>query len=294
MQFDIRRFDIYRKIPKDLTQPTSTGGTISICCIFFIILLLASEFYSFITPEVTSQLYVQNGIGNSTDGKISVKLDISVFGTKCEYLGLDIQDDLGRHEVGHVEDTSRTEINNGEGCRMKVLFKVNRVPGNFHVSTHAAQAQPQQSDMGHHIHSLTFGDHFEYFRSIPDSSFNSLNGVSAKPEDSTMSHDYIMKIVPTIYQALDGTLMYPFQFTFAHREYSPFRNQGYNIPATIWFRYELNPITVKYTEYRQPIYHFLTTVCAIVGGTFTVAGIVDSLLFTATETFKKFQQGKLG
>ena len=34
-------------------------------------------------------------------------------------------------------------------------------------------------------------------------------------------------------------------------------------------------------------------VFAIVGGTFTVAGIIDSLLFTASELFKKFQLGKL-
>jgi hypothetical protein len=47
--------------------------------------------------------------------------------------------------------------------------------------------------------------------------------------------------------------------------------------ATIWFRYDLNPITVKYTEYSKPFYSFLTTICAIVGGTFTVAGIIDSV-----------------
>jgi endoplasmic reticulum-Golgi intermediate compartment protein 1 len=55
----------------------------------------------------------------------------------------------------------------------------------------------------------------------------------------------------------------------------------------------LNPITVKYHETRPPLYHFLTTVCAIVGGTFTVAGIFDSLIFSATEIFRKFELGKL-
>ena len=59
------------------------------------------------------------------------------------------------------------------------------------------------------------------------------------------------------------------------------------------YRYDLNPITVKYHETRPPIYHFLTTVCAIVGGTFTVAGIIDSCIFSATEIFKKFEIGKL-
>ena len=61
----------------------------------------------------------------------------------------------------------------------------------------------------------------------------------------------------------------------------------------LMFRYDLNPITVRYHETRPPLYHFLTTVCAIVGGTFTVAGIIDSCIFSATEIFKKFEIGKL-
>ena len=59
------------------------------------------------------------------------------------------------------------------------------------------------------------------------------------------------------------------------------------------FRYDLNPITVRYHESRPPLYHFLTTICAIVGGTFTVAGIIDSCIFSATEIFKKFELGKI-
>jgi len=35
------------------------------------------------------------------------------------------------------------------------------------------------------------------------------------------------------------------------------------MPA-LWFRYDLSPITVAYTEKRQPFYHFLTMVRALV------------------------------
>ena len=37
----------------------------------------------------------------------------------------------------------------------------------------------------------------------------------------------------------------------------------------------------------------LFQVCAIIGGTFTVAGILDSLIFSASEIVKKVQLGKL-
>uniref|UniRef100_A0A8C9A0V2 Endoplasmic reticulum-Golgi intermediate compartment protein n=1 Tax=Prolemur simus TaxID=1328070 RepID=A0A8C9A0V2_PROSS len=52
MPFDFRRFDIYRKVPKDLTQPTYTGAIISVCCCLFILFLFLSELTGFITTEV--------------------------------------------------------------------------------------------------------------------------------------------------------------------------------------------------------------------------------------------------
>ena len=38
---------------------------------------------------------------------------------------------------------------------------------------------------------------------------------------------------------------------------------------------------------------YMIQVCAIIGGTFTVAGIIDSAIFTAAEVFKKAELGKL-
>ena len=66
-----------------------------------------------------------------------------------------------------------------------------------------------------------------------------------------------------------------------------------NVMPAIWFRYDLSPITVKYKERSKPIYHFITTFCAIIGGTFTVAGIIDAMIFTAHEIWKKAEIGKL-
>ncbi len=46
------RFDIYRKVPKDLTQPTLTGACISLCSVLFILYLFVSELLAFIIPEM--------------------------------------------------------------------------------------------------------------------------------------------------------------------------------------------------------------------------------------------------
>jgi hypothetical protein len=41
-------------------------------------------------------------------------------------------------------------------------------------------------------------------------------------------------------------------------------------------------------------YHFLTTTCAIIGGVFTVAGIIDAILHNSFKFAKKMELGKQG
>ena len=50
---------------------------------------------------------------------------------------------------------------------------------------------------------------------------------------------------------------------------------------------------VIYTQTHRPFFTFLTGVCAIVGGIFTVAGMIDSFIYSANRTLqKKIQMGK--
>lgn len=56
-----------------------------------------------------------------------------------------------------------------------------------------------------------------------------------------------------------------------------------------------DPDVVQYrmmTNLRGCRYHFVTTTCAIIGGVFTVAGIVDGLVHTGARLAKKVELGK--
>jgi len=205
-------------------------------------------------------------------------------------VGLDIQDDQGRHEVGFVDNTVKTPIMEANGCLFEANFQINKVPGNFHVSTHSAEEQPDEIDFAHVIHEVRFGRLPRV--DIPDASFNPLADRVVLDKSTMESHDYVMKIVPTVYEDIAGDKIVSYQYTYAYKTYVSFSPMGRFIPA-IWFKYDLNPITVRYHEKRPPFYTFITTVCAIEGGTFTVAGIIDSAIFTASEMFKKFELGKL-
>uniref|UniRef100_A0A0N5B0L6 Endoplasmic reticulum-Golgi intermediate compartment protein 1 n=1 Tax=Syphacia muris TaxID=451379 RepID=A0A0N5B0L6_9BILA len=285
--FDIRRLDIYRKVPKDLTQPTTAGAIISIVSILFIFVMVLSSFFNFLTPKIQSEMFVDDP---GREGRINVTVNISLPYLDCRYVGVDIQDENGRHEVGFVHNTEKFPI--GEtGCRFEAGFEINKVPGNFHISTHSSPEQPANYDMRHQIHSVKFGD--DYPVNIQLGSFNPLEGRDATVGEPLATHDYVLKIVPSVLKTMSGKLYYGYQYTYAHREYLARHPNGKIIPA-IWFRYELQPITVKYSEQRgQSFDNFLTSICAVIGGTFVIAWFIDSMLFTLSEIYKKHQLGKL-
>ena len=50
---------------------------------------------------------------------------------------------------------------------------------------------------------------------------------------------------------------------------------------------------ITYTEYQKPFSHFLTDTCAIIGGIFTIAGLVDGFIYSAEKRLgKKMDLGK--
>ncbi len=42
-------------------------------------------------------------------------------------VGLDIQDEMGRHEVGHIDKSMKVPLNNDHGCRFEGEFSINKV-----------------------------------------------------------------------------------------------------------------------------------------------------------------------
>ncbi|CAG5098291.1 Oidioi.mRNA.OKI2018_I69.XSR.g15534.t1.cds [Oikopleura dioica] len=250
---NIKRFDIYRKLPKDLTQPTTTGALISIFSTFFIIFLLVSEVLSFLQEEVISELYVDDP---TTGATIPVIVDLEIPNMACDFLGIDIQDNQGRHEVGYMKNTRKTDI-------------INKI-----------------HDFNHKINKLFFGEDLSALE-LPGNQ-TTLAGKSTQNE-AALSYDYTLKIVPTVHTDNKRQTKFGYQYTVTSKTFKNTRGT----PA-IWFRYEIAPITVKYTHKKKPFYHLLTTVCAIVGGTFTVAGMVDSMIFSAHQAVKKASEGKLG
>jgi hypothetical protein len=122
-------------------------------------------------------------------------------------------------------------------------------------------------------------------------------------------YSYYLKVVPTIYESLDGNIIKTNQFSVTEHQ----KNMGgdsHGLPGKsvpiyvvyvqlltnasgVFFMYDLSPIMVKFTETKKSFAHFLTGVCAIIGGVFTVAGLIDSFLYHGLRSMqKKIELGK--
>jgi hypothetical protein len=342
----VKRFDLYRKVPRDLTEPTLSGAAVSCCTVTIALYLFLSELSVFMTRTWESEMFIDE---SKTEEKLQINLNVTLPSMPCELLSFDAQDVMGSHEVdahGHLfkdrltskgdliateeikgshygasstltrhfsfnydnqdVDRIRKMINSGEGCRVAGHVKVNKVPGNVHLSTYSHSylfgslyQETRKINVSHTINHISFGvdtDISFVKKNFKDTGIVSpLDGiqqvVAEKPGGGIDSaiFEYYTKVVPTTYRPLDTEPVSVYQFTANSNKIV---NQ--QMPS-LYLRYDFSPVTVRYTEKKESTSHFLVQICAVIGGIFTVAGLLDSVLHKSIVVIaKKAQIGKLG
>ena len=193
--------------------------------------------------------------------------------------------------------TEKLKEQSGEGCRLHGFLHVNKVQGNFHfapgksfqtdhmhVHDLATLAFQQSFDLSHTITRLSFGEDYPGI-------VNPLDGaqkVWQHPGTNAM-YQYHIKIVPTTYKLPTGDIINTNQFSVTeHERVMPPGARG-GLPGT-FFIYDFSPIMISFTEHTTSFAHFLTSLCAIVGGIFTVAGIIDSFIYHLMKQLAKNQE----
>ncbi|EYU34273.1 hypothetical protein MIMGU_mgv1a014288mg [Erythranthe guttata] len=180
----------------------------------------------------------------------------------------------------------------GEGCNIYGFLDVNKVAGNFHfapgksfqqsnVHVHDLLAfQKDSFNISHTINRLAFGD---YFPGV----VNPLDGVEWIQQTPNAMYQYFLKVVPTVFTDVNGHAIQSNQFSVTEHVKGSELGRLQTLPGAFFF-YDLSPIKVcNFTETHVSFLHFLTNVCAIVGGVFTVSGIIDSFVYHGQKAIKK-------
>lgn len=186
-----------------------------------------------------------------------------------------------------------SQLENGEGCNVYGHLEVPKVPGTFHFAPgHGMQhAYSHVHDLvsftyssfnvSHAVNFLSFGPYYP-------GAASPLNGHTRSYAGGSGMHQYFVKLVPTVYQSLDGNVIKGYQYSVTEhpRVLDPKAAQmdaATGLLPGVFFNYELSPLRVRIEEKRRSLGHFLTNVCAIIGGVFTVMGLVDALLYRTLE-----------
>ncbi|XP_067935391.1 endoplasmic reticulum-Golgi intermediate compartment protein 3-like isoform X2 [Watersipora subatra] len=181
-----------------------------------------------------------------------------------------------------------------EGCRLFGFLLVSKVAGNFHIA-------PGRSFQSSHVHvhdlnvmqgGLTWNtshtiQHIGFGEDYPGL-VNPLDSTSQFAEKAMMMYTYYVKIVPTLYAKVSGD----FSVTKHFKSVGVATGES-GLPG-VFFIYEFSPMMVKYQEKNRSLFHFLTSLCAIIGGIFTVAGLIDAVLYHSIRSIqKKIELGKV-
>ncbi|KAK3037417.1 hypothetical protein RJ639_030179 [Escallonia herrerae] len=208
--------------------------------------------------------------------------------------GKDHHEDLNHkfHLQGFDQDAENMIKNvkqamaNGEGCRVYGVLDVQRVAGNFHISVHGLNIFVAQMifegathvNVSHFIQDLSFGPKYPGIHNPLDGTTRILHGASG-------TFKYYIKIVPTEYNHLSKEVIPTNQFSVTEY-FSPMNEFDRTWPA-VYFLYDLSPITVTIREERRNFLHFITRLCAVLGGTFALTGLLDRWMFRLLEALMK-------
>jgi len=203
----------------------------------------------------------------------------------------------------HVRHGQLTAAPKTPGCNMAGFVLVKKVPGTLHFT---ARAEGHSFDhawmnMTHLVHSLYFGSrpsprkYYELKKLHPlgldPEWMDKMTGQSFFSDSPQHTHEHYLEIVMTTIEPKNhhpGSSYDAYEYIAHSHTY-----MSDSTPAAK-FSYTLSPIQIVVKEDSRQWYHFLTTLCAIIGGVFTVAGILDSMFYSVAKMAKKVELGKQG
>ncbi|KAK1418045.1 hypothetical protein QVD17_27182 [Tagetes erecta] len=206
---------------------------------------------------------------------------------------------IGAHFLMQTSGSRVIPVPHQEGCRIEGFVWVKKVPGNLIISASSGSHSFDASKMNvsHVISTLCFGSivtpmmmsDIKRLGPYLGVGHNRLNGqayIASTEDRANVTIEHYLQVVKTEVLGLSHKLIENYEYT-AHTSLI----HSHSIPAAK-FHLEFSPMQVLITENAKAFSHFITNLCAIIGGVFTVAGILDSILYNTCKLAKKVDLGK--
>ena len=85
------RVDMYRRVPKDLTEATTLGAFMSVCALVMMGVLFMAESMAYLNAGFMTEI----GLDENMDQKLELHFNITLLDLECDLVSVDVWDMLG-------------------------------------------------------------------------------------------------------------------------------------------------------------------------------------------------------
>lgn len=225
------------------------------------------------------RLYKRDGTFETFNGKRSVENIISFLTTSIKNSHL-------------IVASHHAQFN--EGCQVKGTIGVNRVPGHFYLQAEAfanVNINPALTNVSHIVNHLSFGDKdakkWAERNGVPKdlvSHMEPLNGKRFIVERFHEAPQHYLKVVTTQMENRGKRGMF-YQMTHTDTTRKLKKDLQDKAPQAR-FTYDFSPLSVVVKAKSKRWYEFLTSLFAILGGTYTIVELCSGAVDTAQHIVK--------
>lgn len=159
--------------------------------------------------------------------------------------------------------------------KSEIHFGLGRnIYGNGKYHEHDTSSVKSYQSVNHTINYVSFGDHI--------AGYNSLDGVNGfnERDDNNWAGVYFFKVVPLHYNKNNiHTDNYKYSVTYTQRDI-PTKNK--RVSKAIYFFVEFLQVKFYIETQRERLISLLTKIASTIGGTFSVASVLDALIHSAS------------
>jgi thiol-disulfide isomerase/thioredoxin len=153
----LKEWDLYRRIPRELTEASSHGWFLSIAASICIILLVVAETSSFLAVDVISEVVIDS----NPDHTVRIALNISLPRVPCEYAAINVVDVLGTRDFNVSKNVRRFALDaNGRQLRRMVDISPLPLDSNIKIDTHHPSLEELHQN-GEHAVLIEGTEHFD-------------------------------------------------------------------------------------------------------------------------------------
>lgn len=222
---------------------------------------------------------------------------MSLYGQEKEWT-----DDVKKRQAEHgrpQRSGSNWRDDEHPGCQIAGTLMLDRVPGNFHIMARSNHHDlvPHMTNVSHIVHELTFGESVRQRTALSrekgrlpqevQDKFAPMNGNVYVTEGLHEAYHHHLKVITTDLRKATKKDNFKAYQIIQSSQLSFYRN---DVVPEAKFIYDLSPIAVSYSTKGRHWYDYVTSLMAIIGGTFTVVGMMESGINAAVSKRRQYRR----